>query len=86
MGAPHQVFKFNNVLDLLIGASKQYYFHHRDHQPGIFMHPIPLCPSDPIQPCWQPHCFHWKLFQQKGRVQFDQDRCHVHLSFPLHQG
>ncbi len=50
------------------------------------MHPIPLCPPDPFQSGWQTNCLHWKLVQQNGQVQFDQDRRYVPLSFSLYQG
>jgi hypothetical protein len=60
----------------------QYHIRYQDHQPGISMHPIPLCPPDPFQSDQQTHCLHWKLVKQNGQVQFDQDRCYVHLSLP----
>jgi hypothetical protein len=46
------------------------------------MYPIPLCPPDPFQSGWQTHCLHWKLIQQNGIVQFDQDQSYLHSSLP----
>jgi hypothetical protein len=49
------------------------------------MHPIPLCPPDPFQSGRRTNCLHWKLVQQNGQVQFDQDRHYIHSSFSLYK-
>ncbi len=48
--------------------------------------PNSFMPPDLFQSGWQAHCLHWKLVQQNGRVQFDQDQRYVHSSFSLYQG
>ncbi len=85
-GAPNQVFIWQLLGLFDWRHQSQYHIRYRDHQPGISMHPIPLRPPDPFQSGRQTHCLYWKLVQQNGRVQFDQDQHYVHSSLSLYQG
>jgi hypothetical protein len=68
MGAPDQVFQFNNFLEHLIGGIKANTISAIGTiNPGSLCTQYLYAPPDPFQSGRRTHCLHWKLVQQIGK-------------------